>query len=76
MGILEQVFEVSIEMEVMLCVLGWMEGVGKPGNTQLAVLRCLFQARRLIAQRWQSSTPPSSREWKQCMNKVILKERT
>lgn len=76
MGIIGQVFEVSIDLEPMLCVLGWIEGEGKLGDTQLAILRCLFQARRLIAQKWQFTIPPSSREWEQVMNVVMLKERT
>lgn len=71
-GIIGQVFEVSIDLETMLCVLGWIEGEGKLGDAQLAILRCLFQARKLIAQKWQSTISPSSREWEQGMNVVIL----
>lgn len=52
LGVIDQVFVVSPSLDVKLCVLGLVEGEANPGNTQVATLRCLFQAKKLIAQRW------------------------
>lgn len=67
--------ETSTELEPKKCLLGLEEGEGKLGNIQVAAMRCLLQARILIARRWQSALPLSSEEWKNCMNGIILKEK-
>lgn len=73
MGIIDRVFGTSTELEAKYCLLGLAEGVGNPDNTQTTVLRCLYQARKLIALRWQSALPPSGSEWMNNMNTAILK---
>lgn len=75
-AIIGQVFGGPLDWDVRLCELGFVEGEGNPGCTQVAILRCLFQARKLIAQRWQSVLPPSSREWESDMNETIWKEKS
>lgn len=62
-------------MEPKLCVLGYREKFREGVSTTVAVLRCLFQARKLIAQRWQSRRPPSVSEWIHTINEVIWKEK-
>lgn len=74
-GIIDRVFGTSTRLEAKYCLLGLVEGAGNPGSIQTAVLRCLFKARKLISLRWQSVLPPSSREWSNSMNVVILKEK-
>ena len=40
-----------------------------------AATRCLFQARKLIALKWQAQNPPTVAEWLNVMNSTIGKER-
>lgn len=74
-GIIDQAFGAFTKLEAKHCLLGLVEGVGIPGGWQVAVMRCLFQARNLIARRWQSVLPLSSEEWLNSMNVIILKEK-
>lgn len=50
-------------MDPRLCILGVGEGIDGGAEVTKVVLRCLFQARKLIAQRWQSVKPPSVKDW-------------
>lgn len=72
---IDRVFRTSTELKPKRCLLGLEVGEGKLGNTQVAVMTCLFQARILIARRWQSVLPPSSEEWKNSMNGIIIKDK-
>lgn len=45
------VLGVSLELDPKLCIMGYM------------VLRCLFKAWKLIAQKWLALDPPTSIEW-------------
>lgn len=59
-GVLEhidRVFGTSTELEAKRCLVGLVGDGGKLGNRQIAVMRCLFQARNPIARRWQSAIP-------------------
>lgn len=63
-------------MDPRLCILGLGEGIdGMPGVTK-AVLRCLFQARKLIAQRWKAKKPSTVREWVSIVTEMIWREKT
>ena len=68
-------FGTSVEMEATLCVLGYRKVREKKKSTTVEILRCLFQARKLIAMRWQATTPPAVREWIRVINETICKER-
>ena len=56
-------------------MLGGMEDHRIPPGAMESVLRCLFQARKLIAQRWQAHAPPSVENWVETINALIWCER-
>ena len=59
-GILDtinKIYKTKLEMNPRLCILGLGEEISRMTSTSKAVLRCLFQARKLIAQRWQAGNP-------------------
>ena len=62
-------------MNPRLCILGLGEEISRMTSTSKAVLRCLFQARKLIAQRWQAGNPPSVKEWVNVVTETIWKEK-
>lgn len=65
-GIMEKinsVFGTSLDTESKVCLLGLIEEEGVLGSTQIAITRCLFQGRKLIAYKWQEKNPPSVAEW-------------
>lgn len=75
LGTINSVFGTSLDLNARLCVLSHAEGKGAPGNTQIAVLRCLFQARKLIAHRWQSVMPPTCGERVKVIKETSWKEK-
>ena len=70
-----ETFGVPLEAEATLCVLGYRREREEKKTTTVALLRCLFQARKLIMTRWQAITPPAIREWFGAVNETICKER-
>ena len=57
-------------MDPRTCILGiWEE------STIKAAIRCLFQARKLIAQRWQAVNPPTISEWTNVVTATVWKEK-
>lgn len=59
---INKIFRSTLEPEAKACLLGSLEEDRVPPGTTVAVLRCLFQARKLIAQKWQAQTPPPTVE--------------
>ena len=59
----------------MTCLLGSIEDTRVPQGSGEAILRCLFQARKTIAQKWQAQTPPSVVNWIASMKLTISNER-
>lgn len=57
---INKIFGTKLEMDPRLCVLGYRRVPGGGKSTTVAVVRCLFRAQKLIAQRWQSESPPIS----------------
>lgn len=51
-------------------MLGYMEFQGALSLIQIALLRCLYQARKLIAQKLMSSLPPTHTEWLRIVNNI------
>lgn len=62
-------------MDPKLCILGVGEGIGRGNVKTKVVLRCLFQARKLIAQRWQAEKPPSKEDWIRTVTETVWKEK-
>lgn len=52
-----------------------MEEEGVLGSMQIAVTRCLFQGRKLIAGKWQDKNPPTVIEWVKAVKDTIEKEK-
>lgn len=71
---INSVFGTSLDMEATTCLLGLMEENGMSGDTQTAIIRCLFQSRKLIAQKWQTKDPPTVVEWMKVVKDTIGKE--
>lgn len=64
-GVVEAIngtFGTSFEIDVRLCILGYRVWGVEEVTLKTAVLRCLYQARKLITQRWQSVSPPTAEE--------------
>lgn len=73
--IINGIFGTSQGQEVKLCVLGYREKLGEGQSVTVAILRCLFQARKLIALKWQSRKPPAVSKWINTINETELKEK-
>lgn len=74
--IIEARWKISLAMEAKVCILGLTgENIGS-NDIRIAVGRCLYQARKLIAQAWLSATPPTPEEWTEVMNKLVWMEKT
>lgn len=69
-------FKTNLELDSKTCVLGHVGDGLRDRSTAVAVARCLFQARKLIAQLWQSKTPPTSEDWIGIVNSTVWSERT
>lgn len=72
---LNKVFSLKLKMDPKLCILGVGESIGKGKTKTKIVQRCLFQARKLIAQRWQARTPPLKDEWIKTVIETMWKEK-
>lgn len=72
---MRDIFGIALEMDAVLCILGYRKEWGERNSTTIAILRCLFQARKIIATRRQSRAPPTVRDWIGVMNETTCKER-
>ena len=72
---INKIFKTSLEPEARTCLLGDAEEHRIPAGALESVLRCLFQARKLIAQRWQAHVPPTVENWVENINALIWCER-
>lgn len=72
---INKTFKSSLEPEAKTCLLGCLEEDRVlPGIIEV-VLRCLFQARKLIAQKWQAQAPPTVESWTATINSMVWSER-
>lgn len=73
--IINATFRVTLELEPRVCVLGHIEEeIGTIGTIPV-IARCLYQARKSIAQSWQSMKPPTPEEWVMTINMLVWKEK-
>lgn len=76
LNIIETKFGIRLEFEAKICVLGLIrQNIGN-GYGVTAVVRCLYQARKLIAQSWLSVVPPTPEEWVRTIDALVRTERT
>lgn len=74
-GNLGNIFGTTVANEPLACILGHRRVMGERLSTTLAVTRALFQARKLIALRWQVKEPPTVKDWISTMNETLGRER-
>lgn len=74
--IINTTFRVKLDLEPKTCVLGHIDEDLGDVSTIIAIARCLYQARKLIAKSWQSKTPPTPEEWVRIVNSLVWKEKT
>lgn len=74
--IISTTFRVKLELEPKTCILGYIDRELGDRSAAIATARCLYQARKLIAQSWQSKTPPTPEEWVRTINSLVWKEKT
>ncbi|PIO12292.1 hypothetical protein AB205_0045360 [Aquarana catesbeiana] len=77
-GIVEKmnsVFGTSLDMEARTCLMSLMEKNGMLKDTQTAIIRCLFQGKKLIARKWQAKDPLTMAEWMKEVKDMIMKEK-
>lgn len=66
---------IEISLDPNLCLLNIMEEPNISKHTHTAMTRGLFQARKLIAQKWISIYPPPTvEEWRTQIKETIIKE--
>lgn len=75
LAVINRTFGTKLELAGSLWLLGSMEGIGELVNIKTVVARRLFQARKLIAQNWQSVRPPTPEEWVKVVNTTLWKEK-
>ena len=75
LDIINVTFGITLELEARVCLLGCIEERMGQRDILEAAIRCLFQARKLIALKWQAQNPPTVEEWFNVMNSTIGKER-
>lgn len=68
-------FGVSLGLDPKFYILGYVNEGTLSYNTQIAVLRCLFQDSKLIAQRWLALDPPTSIEWVKIVKITVRSEK-
>ena len=72
---LNSVFQTSVPLDPLCCLLGVLEGSIAEETTRVAFARALFQARKLILIHWKSREPPSVKVWVQHVGKTLLMEK-
>lgn len=72
---INKIFNLGLKMDPKLCILGVGVSLGRGNIKFKAVLRCLFQARKVIAQRWQAEKPPSKDDWFRTVSETVWKEK-
>lgn len=74
--IIEIRFKIRLELEAKICVLGLVRGNLRNDSIITATARCLYQARKLIAQLWLSAVPPTPEEWVRTIDALGRTEKT
>lgn len=72
---LNGVFQTTVPVDPMQCLLGVLDEVIPEEQTKVAVSRALFQARKLILMAWKSAVPPSVKMWITHMGKTLIMEK-
>lgn len=72
---LNSVFGVSLQLDLKLCFLGYMEFEFVPPAIQIVVRQCLFHSHKSRAQKWLSSLTPSYSEWLKALNSTLVGEK-
>lgn len=75
MACVNKVFKISLPMDPRFCILNDIETVVQDKHCVTAVTRCLFAARKLVAQRWMASTAPTLVLWIAAVNRVLKLEK-
>lgn len=74
--IIEIRFKSKLKQEARVCILGLLGESVECNNKKIAIGRCLYQARKLIAQSWLSSMPPTIKDWLRTVDKLVWTEKT
>lgn len=69
------VFTVPIDATPLTCILGHVEDLATGDEGKLAIARVLYMARKLIAQHWLDSSPPTIKEFEDKVNWLISMEK-
>lgn len=75
LNIIETRFRIRLELEAKVCVLGLVKQNLGNGSIVIAVVRCLYQARKLIAQSWLSVVPPTPEDWVRTIDALVRTEK-
>lgn len=75
METLNRVFQTTIPLDPIHCILGVLEDTVPEEMTRIAITRALFQARKLILLGWKSTSPPSVRSWITHMGNTLIMEK-
>ena len=73
--LLNRVYLTNIPVDPKPCLLGIIDDMSLDDNSRQAILRALFQARRLILRHWKAVDPPTLKEWITQMGDTIRMER-
>lgn len=69
---INEVLQIKLSADPGLCILNIMEESSFSKNIYDTIVRSLFQASKLIAQKWISIYPPTVEEWRTQIKETIL----
>lgn len=72
---INKIWNLTFVVDPKLCLLGWLDEELYTPHTYRAITRMLFIARKLIAKKWLSVTPPTHAEWVNTINETLLREK-
>lgn len=70
---MNSIFGVTLELNPITCILGYIWEEGIANRRQTTLIRCLFLAHKLIATKWLAISPPTHTEWIKKVDNIIRK---
>lgn len=58
-----------------MCILGYIGGGGTINEMQMAMIRCLYLARKLIVKKCIATNPQTHIEWLKAVDIIIRRDR-
>lgn len=71
---ISSVFQIRVPLDPLICILGAIDEEIYPPPNNIAIIRLLYLARKLVARFWLSVNVPTKKQWIEQVNYILIRE--